>query len=286
MQLKEPKSFHEQVLILKQKGLVVNDETSCESFLSHVNYYYFTGYLLPFRDASGDHYENATFELVQDIFYFDKELRSIIFQQIESTELHLRTAIANYHALTYGAVGYRDRLNYKETFDFDTFEKHCNKCISDNSGSIIVKHHNDKYDGDFPLWVIVEFFSLGELSYLYRGMKNLDRTVISRSMYGVNPQYLDSWFRCLTSLRNMCAHSSRLYYNIFTSIPKLDLQPEEKAKRRLFTQLLMLKEMSPDANIWNTVFLSRLKNIIEEYRDEIHLKCIGFPDDWYDQLKI
>ncbi len=283
--LKEPKTFYELVKRLKEKGLIVNDEISCESFLSHVNYYNFTGYLLTFRDKSGERYKNVTFELAKDIFFFDKELRSIIFQQIESTELHLRTAISNYHALKYGADGYESSSNFNPTFDFDSFWDHVQGCIDDNSGSFVVMHHRKKYEGHFPLWVVVEFFSLGELSYLYRGMKYNDKTSISRSLYGVNPDYLNSWFRCLTSLRNMCAHSSRLYYNIFTSIPKLDNKLNEKTKRRLFAQLLMLKEMAPDTNEWNNNFLRRLEQLIDNYSDSIHLNCIGFPLDWYDQLK-
>lgn len=39
----------------------------------------------------------------------------------------------------------------------------------------VVRHHMNKYDGHFPIWVIIEYFSLGTLSYFYRGMKNNDK---------------------------------------------------------------------------------------------------------------
>ncbi|WP_243175966.1 Abi family protein [Dorea hominis] len=31
----------------------------------------------------------------------------------------------------------------------------------------VVQHHKEKYGGNFPIWVIVEFFSMGMLSYFY-----------------------------------------------------------------------------------------------------------------------
>ena len=56
---------------------------------------------------------------------------------------------------------------------------------------------------------------MGMLSYFYRGMKNKDKATIAQSLYGVNYQTLESWLRCMTDLRNRCAHYSRIYYWVF-----------------------------------------------------------------------
>ena len=43
-----------------------------------------------------------------------------------------------------------------------------------------VKHHIEKYDGKFPIWVAVELFSFGQLSYLYSIMKSKDKKSVAK----------------------------------------------------------------------------------------------------------
>ena len=44
----------------------------------------------------------------------------------------------------------------------DKFRKLLNVCIEENKNSLVVKHHKEKYDGKFPIWVIIEFFFDGD----------------------------------------------------------------------------------------------------------------------------
>ena len=91
----------------------------------------------------------------------------------------------------------------------------------DKRTSLVVTHYERKYDGLYPLWVIVEFFSLGMLSYFYSDLLRDDKKMIARALGCKSDEKLESWLRCLTDLRNRCAHYSRLYYWNFTSIPLL-----------------------------------------------------------------
>ena len=65
--------------------------------------------------------------------------------------------------------------NYNERHNHPAFLQKINSCIRENSKTPVVRHHMNKYDGHFPIWVIIEYFSLGTLSYFYRGMKNNDK---------------------------------------------------------------------------------------------------------------
>lgn len=71
--------------------------------------------------------------------------------------------------------------------------------------TLVVQHHKEKYNGQFPIWVIIEFFSMGMLSYLYADLKSADQKMIAKKSYHKSSVCLKSWLRCLTDLRNRCA---------------------------------------------------------------------------------
>ena len=116
-------------------------------------------------------------------------------------------------------------------------------------------------------------------------MKNPDKTNIANNMYGVNYQTMESWLRCLTDLRNRCAHYSRIYYWIFPAIPKMPSTEKYIPTRRLFAQLYMLKLMYPNKNAWNDEFLKPLIKLIKKYKSDISLKHLDFPYRWKSMLK-
>ena len=183
--------------------------------------------------------------------------------------------------------------NYKADHDHTDFENRIRSCIKENSTSHVVKHHQAHYDGRYPLWVIIEFFSIGFLSHFYLDMTTQDKKHIANALYGVSYSVLEGWLRCLTDIRNKCAHYSRLYYWIFPAIPQFPdgndcpVFPNDYRKtneRRLFVQLYMLKLMYPIKDKWNTRFMEPLRELMEEYQASISLVHIGFPPDWDEQL--
>ncbi|MBU3193094.1 Abi family protein [Clostridium algidicarnis] len=133
--------------------------------------------------------------------------------------------------------------------------------------------------------VIIEFFSVGMLSYFYKDMITEDKKAIAMNLYRTSPVQLESWLRCLTDLRNRCAHYSRIYYWPFPAMPKMPNDYDYIADRKLFSQLLMLKFLYPDNKKWGSKFVSALKALIEEYKKDISLKHIGFPDDWEERIR-
>ena len=49
MTLKEPKTFDEQIDLLKSRGLIIGDEDKAKFILSNINYYRFSAYLIHFK---------------------------------------------------------------------------------------------------------------------------------------------------------------------------------------------------------------------------------------------
>lgn len=285
LQLKEPTTFAEQLALIREKGFIISEkqERGCIEFLQKTNYYRFSAYFLPFRKKDGMFFPNIAFTRVQRIYEFDSLLRGLVFLIIEDIEINLRTQLAYYVAHKYGALGYLSEEMFSKKHDMEKFAGKVEACIEENAFTLVVKHHKDIYDRQFPIWVIIEFFSIGMLSYFYKDMITEDKKAIAAKFNTISKS-LESWLRCLTDLRNKCAHYSRLYYWTFTAMPAMPKNSTVIADRKLFTQLMVLKYLYPLPGKWNSKFIISLKAMIEEYSKEISLKHIGFPNNWEEVL--
>ncbi len=286
MELKKPTTFDEQLSLIKEKGFAIqeNHERECLAFLQKTNYYRLSAYFLPFRKSDGTYFSGIPFTRIQRIYEFDSQLRGLIFSIIEDIEISLRTKIAYHVAHKYGVSEYLSDQMFSNKHDTEEFKKKIDNCIKDNSTTLVVKHHNTNYDGKFPIWVIIEFFSIGMLSYFYKDMLSEDKKTIARELNTV-PKTLESWLRCLTDLRNKCAHYSRLYYWSFSSMPAMPKDETFTTDRKLFTQILVLKYLYPTPDKWNLKFVAPLEAMLEQYNDDITLKHIGFPNNWSEILR-
>ena len=65
--MKSPKTYEEQVKIIKRKGFIVDDDEACKSFLKQANYYRLSAYFLPFRKTDGTYYENINFNRIKPL---------------------------------------------------------------------------------------------------------------------------------------------------------------------------------------------------------------------------
>lgn len=286
MQVQAPKTYTQQIQKLKKKDIIINDDSIAEKLLQSVNYYRLKGYLLPFViKGQKKCFKPIEIERLQAIYEFDSDMRNLIANAVEDIEIYLRSAFSYYHAHKYGSEGYMDACNYNSKHNHANFQKRVSQCISENSRSLVVQHHNQKYNGKFPMWVVIEFFSIGMISYFYKDMHNQDKSAIAKNLYGVNYQTLESWLRCLTDLRNRCAHYSRLYYWIFPALPKMPQGEKYIPTRRLFAQLYVLKMLYPDHDKWNQEFLKPLIKLMNKYKPHISKNHIDFPYRWKSMLK-
>ena len=138
--MKSPKTYEEQVKIIKRKGFIVDDDEACESFLKQANYYRLSAYFLPFRNADGKYFENINFNRIKRIYEFDGRIRNLIFECIETIELYLRTQLSYYCGHAYGALGYLNPDIYNERHNDDKFKRLLDICIEENKMTLVVQH--------------------------------------------------------------------------------------------------------------------------------------------------
>ena len=135
--------------------------------LQSINYYRLSAYFLPFKNSDDTFKVNTTFERIANIYNFDKELRILLFSIIEDIEIFLRTQFAYFHAHKYGCTAYLDGNFFSKKHNSQKFKDLIQKEINNNKNVLFVKHHKEKYNGVFPIWVITELFTFGMLSYFY-----------------------------------------------------------------------------------------------------------------------
>ncbi|MEA3353067.1 MAG: Abi family protein, partial [Campylobacterota bacterium] len=211
------KTYEEQIDILKQRKLNISNESYALSKLQHINYYRLSAYFLPFQhpkngDKKDIFLEEKSFEDIIQLYYFDSELRKIIFEAIESIEVYFRTQITYSHASRYETFGYLKKENFQTSQEF--FDKVMENLESETKRSeeLFIKHFQDRYQtSDLPIWAVVEVVSFGTISKLYAILKTQEQKEVIKNLKGINNNVFKNWLHGLSVLRNICAHHSRLW---------------------------------------------------------------------------
>lgn len=78
--LKEPKTFKEQLNILKDKNVIIENEELALNTLSKINYYRLSAYGLMLKEKDKDLYKDGvSFRQIKRIYDFDKRLREFFY---------------------------------------------------------------------------------------------------------------------------------------------------------------------------------------------------------------
>ena len=86
---------------------------------------------------------------------------------------------------------------------------------------LFIAHFYQKYSDEMPpSWMVVEIFSFGLLSRIYKCAKG-DIQVLIAKPFGLHRSILESWLHALAFGRNVCAHNCRVWNRTFTIKPKI-----------------------------------------------------------------
>lgn len=284
--MKQGKTIDEQLSQLKERRLDIPDYSRAYRTLQNVNYYTITGYLYPFKNKETGYYQSATsIELAITRYYFDSEMRTILMSLISEAEEMLKTRIAYNIAIKHkeDPLIYTDVNFWKSAKDHQRFMTDFQKSIANNSEILFVKHHINKYRGQFPIWVAVNLLTLGNLKYLYKNIPSRDRKNISTEL-NLSPNTLDSWIDSLRILRNKIAHNMRIYGISFINTPRWEKHHTKRHNtNKLFIHILMLRNLLNDSPTWE-INRSKLIALLDKYDNMIQKSDLGFPNHWIDLL--
>ena len=90
-------SLDRQVALMKERGLIINDESACLQFLGANSYYRFSGYSRYFQEAphlGDDRFRpGITFNQIREIYDADEYIKHEIMHSLAKVELMLRTRV-------------------------------------------------------------------------------------------------------------------------------------------------------------------------------------------------
>lgn len=283
--MKEAKTIEEQLEILEKRGLIIENRDRAIETLRNVNYYTLTGYLFPFK-KSNIYQKGTSMNLAIRLYHFDNEIRNVLTALMVEAEEKLKTRIAYNIAIAHSddPLIYTDVNYFKNANDHSRFMADFQSNVRNNREVSFVKHHIQKYRSQFPIWVAVNLFTLGNLKYLYKNIPSRDRKNISRE-FNVSPKTLDSWIDTLRILRNKLAHNMRLYETTFQKTPKLEKHHSIRiTNNRLFANFVLLKYLLDDSEVWQSAIVN-LDKIFVKHQDSIELSSIGFSENWKSILE-
>ena len=211
----------DSVLRLKNKGLVIANDADAERFLRAVGYFRFRGYALPFMQkapagflfGTREFKPGTTFEHIQEMYEFDRALRSLVMEQIDRIEVAVRAAILQELNTHFGTHWYLDftKVIFKQASDQAKWFGEVAREVQRSEKQQFIAHYQSTYTNPRlpPSWAVAECLSFGKWSTLYKELAHGKSAIAS--VFGLSAPVLESWFHTLNNLRNACAHHGRIW---------------------------------------------------------------------------
>lgn len=293
---KPPLAFADQLQKLKDRGLAVADEQRAVSYLQQISYYRLSAYFLPYQSVKDTFDTGTTFHQIIQTYAFDRELRLLVFDCIERIEVAIRTQFIYQMATHYNNSHWQDdkSLFVKPYYNsvgntvdpYSDFQSIISKAKTHRKPEVFIKHYTDCYDkpSNPPSWMCFELLTIGELSNIYRGLRNNKDKKRIADFFKVHHTVFQSWLHSLTYVRNICAHHARLWNKDLAVEPillKKAQSPWVSARytnnRRTFYFICVLKYLLDSANDNNSLGL-KLDELFAKY-PTVPIQYLGIPSD-------
>lgn len=269
--MKPFKTHRQQIKILRDRGLIVNSPKALR-ILERENYYnVINGYKDPFleHDQNGNsvspetYRRGASFEEIYKLYTFDRELRNVLLKYLLKAENNIKSKLS--YRFT---QKFNEPSAYLQMKNFSSNPKHLKtvlKLIATLSSLISkkaegtgpVKHYLDNHGG-VPLWVLVGYLTIGNISYFYLVLDDSLKELIAKDFsqeykksYNQHLQIpknsIEDVLKSINLFRNVCAHEERLYCFKLNRPPRsrhnsnlLNI-PSQNLQGSLFSMVALLK---------------------------------------------
>lgn len=216
--MKTATTIDEQIAMLKERGMIIPDETKAKEILFDIGYYRLGFYWFPFEIGYPNKNKrthvftsNTNFDDAVALYYFDNDLRNILAPYLHRIEICFRTSIiyevSNYYKNR--PTWFVDQKAVSEDFisDFPGLYRDIRK-------NEAIKHHHKKHPNDIyaPAWKTLEYMTFGSMLFLFQNIKSRElRQRIANRFNFINLEAFESQMKTLRIIRNVCAHGHNLY---------------------------------------------------------------------------
>lgn len=279
--------------LLKQRGLVITNEQEALKTLSVISYFRLACYFRPMEADKQTHKfrEGSTLEQVMALYEFDTALRDMVFCAIRQIEVALRTRI-NHHFSRNHTPFWFSQVDL--AIDGHLFADNLSSVDRElrRSKEEFIKEHFARYDKPTfpPAWKTLETISFGTLSKLYGNFaEKADKKAVAEDFGLPQHEFLNSWMESLTSLRNFCAHHSRIWNRRYALKPQMPktlaggdwLTDFSFPPDKIYPQLCCIAYWLNSIDQKNT-FVADFKALLTKY-PTVDTAAMGFPRGWQQE---
>ncbi len=303
------KTLDEQVLILENKGMIIEDVSATKEILLRENYFFISGYRTLFMKSLIDKsfVPGTSFRQLYGVFNFDRQVRNILFKNLLIIENNLKSFISYHLSRTYG-IKENDYLNPNNFNNHPEKRRQINDLInkmkrqirSNADSHTATSHYNSRY-GYIPLWIAVKVLSFGIVSELFLILKPSDQKAIAE-FFKVDANDLATYLPVLANFRNLCAHEEILFdhrvqrkindtrFHEKLEIPKLESE-YIYGKDDLFSLIIILKQLLRKDDFHSLIKeldyeIQKLNGKLESISIGKVLEKMGFPINYLEIERI
>ena len=287
--MKEYKTNEELIDYLSSKGVVINDKEDALKKIERYTYYSIVNsYKSIFKDKNNNYINDVSFDEIYALFEFDKNLKNLMLKFCLEIETVTKSAMANQISKVYGVKDYLNTSNWDNSIDDDIkevlFEKINNEIKKDYKVHTAVTHYIDKY-GFVPPFVLVKILTFGVASSYYGLLKQSDRQAIAK-YFKISDKLLKQILKNLTTIRNIAAHSDRLYnytskfYLSFKLIDNTYTKPDNITNLYMVIRCMeKLLTQEQYEELYNSILeeINKLKDKLNSIDVSNIIKIMGFP---------
>ncbi len=289
---------------LKQKllsaGVVISDHAEADKALSTIGYYRLRGYCYHLYDRTTQQYVPGTnFSDILKLYNFDTELSHLIMGFSTQIEVALRARLVDALVIHNDALVLSDPSIFEDKAKYWQNQGSVASEIS-RSNDVFIQHNFDRHEGAIPVWAAVEVMSFGTLSKVIKNLKSVrgGSLAILAQQYSFanrngartvpNSGMLTSWIQSVSTIRNICAHNSRIYNRSVNTRPQLlraDVPNPPPRYMGLYEIMLAMKYLRPSNDQWNR-FLGDFNALLQKYTGVYDLRRLNFPTDWAAHFQV
>ena len=300
--MKEHKTFNQQLTILRNRGVVVPTNGKPKRFLEQENYYnVINGYkdLFLVKDSNNrpvkpEIYQKGThFNELKALFLFDRELRILLLKYLLIFENSIKTTVAYEFSKKYPRKNaYLDIANFVDNDPKKVLQQISilTKTIHDKvdrTGAI--KHYIEEH-GEVPLWVLVNFLTMGNIANFYNILTDSTKNIIAKfytdkyrtqnkdNTFRLSSADLSACLKVANLVRNICAHDERLYNVNLRNVRISQIANHFGIRRydnKRFIVVILFLKIVLDKKDFQRLYKA-LMNLFNQYADEF--KTVVFDD--------
>lgn len=288
--MKQYKTNEELLEYLESKNIIIKNKTSALKKLEKYTYYsIINSYKYNFKDSNNNYLPNVSFEEIYALYKFDKNLKLIMLKYALEVESLIKSLMSNHISNIYGVDDYLNANNLDNKVNLVVRKKlidKINEDINHNYGiHLAITHYKDNY-GFVPPFVLTKILTFGVISSYYGLLKQSDRQIIAKK-FKISDALLKQILKCLTNVRNICAHNDRLFcYRDKYTLKFKEIDTNYVIKDNLTNLYMMIRAMQIilDKRQYNSLVkaiekeIKKLDNKLNSIDIKNILRIMGYPN--------